>query len=65
MDEPPAWMQRSGLQWAYRLAQDPRRLWKRYLKLNPAYLARLGVQFVTRRPKAIEQRRPESEVLFG
>lgn len=26
----PAWMQRSGLEWIYRLAQEPRRLWKRY-----------------------------------
>lgn len=27
----PIWMQRSGLEWAYRLGQEPRRLWKRYL----------------------------------
>jgi N-acetylglucosaminyldiphosphoundecaprenol N-acetyl-beta-D-mannosaminyltransferase len=65
MDEPPAWMQRSGLQWAYRLAQDPRRLWKRYLKLNPAYLARLGWQLVSRRPRNPVQSPPVREVLFG
>ena len=34
----PEWMQRSGLEWLYRLAQEPRRLWKRYVLLNPAYL---------------------------
>lgn len=34
----PAWMQRSGTEWLYRLAQEPRRLWKRYLYLNPLYL---------------------------
>ena len=34
----PAWMQRSGLEWLYRLAQEPGRLWKRYLYLNPLYL---------------------------
>ncbi len=27
----PQWMQRWGLEWSYRLAQEPRRLWKRYL----------------------------------
>ena len=34
----PEWMQRRGLEWFYRLAQEPRRLWRRYLILNPAYL---------------------------
>lgn len=34
----PEWMQRAGLEWLYRLAQEPRRLWKRYLYLNPLYL---------------------------
>ena len=29
----PVWMQRSGLEWAYRLAQEPRRLWKRYARI--------------------------------
>ena len=27
----PRWMQRSGLEWAYRLGQEPQRLWRRYL----------------------------------
>jgi N-acetylglucosaminyldiphosphoundecaprenol N-acetyl-beta-D-mannosaminyltransferase len=27
----PIWMQRSGLEWSYRLMQEPRRLWRRYL----------------------------------
>jgi N-acetylglucosaminyldiphosphoundecaprenol N-acetyl-beta-D-mannosaminyltransferase len=27
----PDWMQRSGLEWVYRLAQEPRRLWRRYM----------------------------------
>jgi N-acetylglucosaminyldiphosphoundecaprenol N-acetyl-beta-D-mannosaminyltransferase len=33
----PTWMRRSGLEWAHRLAMDPRRLWKRYLIGNPAF----------------------------
>lgn len=35
----PRWMQRSGLEWAYRLAREPRRLAGRYLRNNPAFLA--------------------------
>jgi len=34
----PAWMQDSGLEWAYRLAHEPRRLWKRYLRYNPLFV---------------------------
>lgn len=34
----PHWMQRAGLEWLYRLAQEPGRLWKRYLKSNSAFL---------------------------
>jgi len=35
----PGWMQRSGLEWVYRLASEPRRLWKRYLIGNPMFVA--------------------------
>src|SRR3954453_20943715 len=41
---PPAWMQRRGLEWLWRGGLEPGRLWKRYLLLNPAYLARLTAQ---------------------
>ena len=34
----PAWMQRSGLEWAYRLQQEPRRLARRYLVNNPRFI---------------------------
>ncbi len=34
----PVWMQRSGLEWAFRLATEPKRLWRRYLKQNPRFL---------------------------
>lgn len=44
LPQAPPWMQRRGLEWSFRLYQEPRRLWKRYLLLNPAYLTRLGVQ---------------------
>jgi N-acetylglucosaminyldiphosphoundecaprenol N-acetyl-beta-D-mannosaminyltransferase len=42
--KPPAWMQKRGLEWLWRLGLEPRRLWRRYLLLNPAYLARLAAQ---------------------
>ncbi|GAB3223858.1 WecB/TagA/CpsF family glycosyltransferase [Glycomyces halotolerans] len=34
----PPWMQRNGLEWLFRLVKEPRRLWRRYLRNNPAYL---------------------------
>jgi N-acetylglucosaminyldiphosphoundecaprenol N-acetyl-beta-D-mannosaminyltransferase len=33
----PRWMQRSGLEWIFRLANEPRRLWRRYLINNPLF----------------------------
>jgi exopolysaccharide biosynthesis WecB/TagA/CpsF family protein len=41
---PPPWMQRYGLEWLWRLGLEPRRLWRRYVLLNPAYLVRLAAQ---------------------
>jgi len=43
----PLWMQRSGLEWTYRLAQEPRRLWKRYAKIVPLFILLSFAQFVT------------------
>jgi N-acetylglucosaminyldiphosphoundecaprenol N-acetyl-beta-D-mannosaminyltransferase len=40
----PRWMQRSGLEWLFRLAVEPRRLWRRYLVNNPLFVARLLLQ---------------------
>jgi exopolysaccharide biosynthesis WecB/TagA/CpsF family protein len=41
---PPPWMQRHGLEWLWRLGLEPGRLWKRYILLNPAYVARFAAQ---------------------
>jgi len=38
----PVWMQRSGLEWAFRLGQEPQRLWRRYLLNDLPMLARLA-----------------------
>jgi N-acetylglucosaminyldiphosphoundecaprenol N-acetyl-beta-D-mannosaminyltransferase len=40
----PLWMQRSGLEWLFRLAVEPRRLWRRYLVDNPWFLWELALQ---------------------
>jgi Glycosyl transferase WecG/TagA/CpsF family len=34
----PPWMQRSGLEWLYRLGREPRRLWRPYLRNNPRFV---------------------------
>ncbi|MGZ6345081.1 MAG: WecB/TagA/CpsF family glycosyltransferase [Candidatus Limnocylindrales bacterium] len=34
----PAWLQQVGLEWAYRLYREPRRLWRRYLSTNPRFM---------------------------
>jgi N-acetylglucosaminyldiphosphoundecaprenol N-acetyl-beta-D-mannosaminyltransferase len=44
LKNPPPWMQKRGLEWLWRLGLEPKRLWRRYLILNPAYLARLTAQ---------------------
>jgi N-acetylglucosaminyldiphosphoundecaprenol N-acetyl-beta-D-mannosaminyltransferase len=35
----PAWMSRTGLEWMFRLLQEPRRMWRRYLVEDPAFIA--------------------------
>ncbi len=40
----PRWMMGAGLEWLFRLATEPRRLWKRYLKHNPRFLALFALQ---------------------
>ena len=37
----PAWMNRWGIEWVFRLAQEPKRLWRRYVVGNPVFLARV------------------------
>jgi N-acetylglucosaminyldiphosphoundecaprenol N-acetyl-beta-D-mannosaminyltransferase len=48
----PRWIKDAGLQWAHRLCQEPRRLWKRYLVNNSAFLVAISLQLfgVRRQP---------------
>jgi exopolysaccharide biosynthesis WecB/TagA/CpsF family protein len=45
----PRWMQRHGLEWLYRLWQEPDRLWKRYLATNSIFLWKLGLALLSSR----------------
>jgi N-acetylglucosaminyldiphosphoundecaprenol N-acetyl-beta-D-mannosaminyltransferase len=42
----PYWMQRSSLEWLFRLWVEPRRLWRRYLKNNPLFIWMMLQQFL-------------------
>jgi N-acetylglucosaminyldiphosphoundecaprenol N-acetyl-beta-D-mannosaminyltransferase len=45
----PAWMRQSGLEWLFRLAQEPRRLWRRYLAIVPRFLVLALLQLMKAR----------------
>ncbi|MFA6139185.1 MAG: WecB/TagA/CpsF family glycosyltransferase [Hyphomicrobium sp.] len=45
----PAWMQRNGLEWLFRLASEPTRLWRRYLTIVPKFIVLAGLQVVQSR----------------
>ncbi|HXB15329.1 MAG TPA: WecB/TagA/CpsF family glycosyltransferase [Solirubrobacteraceae bacterium] len=45
VSQAPTWMQRAGLEWAYRLSREPRRLWRRYARYNPRFVAAFAAQY--------------------
>jgi N-acetylglucosaminyldiphosphoundecaprenol N-acetyl-beta-D-mannosaminyltransferase len=45
----PPWMQRNGLEWAYRLWREPRRLWRRYASQNPRFVVAFARQWMAER----------------
>jgi N-acetylglucosaminyldiphosphoundecaprenol N-acetyl-beta-D-mannosaminyltransferase len=47
----PDWIQDRGLEWAYRLWREPRRLWRRYLFNNPAFAVLAGIEVIKERPR--------------
>jgi len=42
----PEWMRSNGLEWLFRLTREPLRLWRRYLLLNPLYMAMVAAQML-------------------
>ncbi len=49
ISQAPSWMQRAGLEWAYRLSREPRRLWRRYVRQNPVFMAAFARQYARHR----------------
>jgi len=65
IQEAPDWMGRMGLEWLFRLASEPKRLWKRYLYLNPAYLFLVTLQAMRLSRFPTEGKVPATESLVG
>jgi len=66
LEQAPAWMQKRGLEWLFRLTREPRRLWKRYFTTNPAFLARLVLQKIgLLKGRTDTGRKPTKEIQFG
>ena len=42
----PTWMQKNGLEWAFRLKQEPKRLLQRYLRYNPRFVVQATQQYL-------------------
>ena len=62
----PSWMQRSGLEWVFRLWQEPARLWKRYFYLNPLYVGGVFLQVIgLRRFDPTSDKQPVRPMRFG
>ena len=61
----PPWLQRAGLEWAYRLAHEPRRLWRRYLRYNPRFVGAFARQLAEHRCKRREVLNPPPVRLPG
>ncbi len=65
LPQAPPWMQRKGLEWLFRLMAEPKRLWRRYLYLNPAYLFLVALQALRLRRFPTAGSLPSREQLFG
>ncbi|MBI3466078.1 MAG: WecB/TagA/CpsF family glycosyltransferase [Planctomycetes bacterium] len=62
----PSYLQDRGLEWLYRLVREPRRLWRRYLLLNPLYLTLLAWQTLQpRRFDPLSAAPPCKELRYG
>jgi N-acetylglucosaminyldiphosphoundecaprenol N-acetyl-beta-D-mannosaminyltransferase len=54
----PPRLQDAGLEWAYRLVQEPQRLWRRYLRYNPRFVAAFARQLAAHRAAGQKSRTP-------
>lgn len=59
LSQAPGWMQARGLEWLYRLCKEPRRLWRRYVYLNPLFCIEVAKQYFSGvQDRPVEQVRP-------
>ena len=65
LPEAPRWMQDAGLQWLFRLASEPRRLWRRYVLLNPTYVLLVMLQALGLSSFSTNGQAPTGELLYG
>lgn len=65
MLQAPSWMQAVGLEWLFRLASEPKRLWRRYVYLNPAYLFLVTLQAFGLSQFSPNGQPPVGETLYG
>lgn len=66
LSQAPGFMQRNGLEWLYRLTREPKRLWKRYLFLNPHYLTLFAMQLLKiKRFPVQDTKAPVDEIRYG
>jgi len=61
----PRWIQDYGMEWFFRLCMEPRRLWRRYVYLNPAYVTLLTLQLLRVRAYDTNGVSPSTELLYG
>ncbi len=61
----PRWLQDRGLEWLFRLGAEPRRLWRRYLFLNPAYVLLVTLQALGLVGFSTNGREPSAELRYG
>ncbi|HEX4945521.1 MAG TPA: WecB/TagA/CpsF family glycosyltransferase [Blastocatellia bacterium] len=66
VSQAPAFMQRNGLEWFYRFMHEPRRLWQRYVLLNPLYVTMLMLQALGLKQFPLRDTTPPAQELrFG
>jgi N-acetylglucosaminyldiphosphoundecaprenol N-acetyl-beta-D-mannosaminyltransferase len=61
----PEWMQQRGFEWVFRFCCEPRRLWRRYMLLNPAYVCVVVSQAIGLARFKTDGARPATELRYG
>lgn len=66
VSQAPSWLQSRGLEWLYRLVQEPRRLWKRYAVTNSLYVLYVALQWARLRTFELDDTiSPTIQMRFG